>query len=658
MEDAWGELKRLSERGERGSEACTFRSISRRGLNDEHVAMLTERMRVEWATGVRVRFVGLHQNKIGENGANALSRWIGDERCTIEELSLYSNRKGSFWGTTLGEALTRNRTVKVLDLGGNGIGDEGAKGLANGLRQNETLRELHLDYCDVGDDGLNALRDALRTNRTLTEFWMHGNPCARVRSCATARNEITSWLARNRATHRRRRAVEAGYRLVAPRSDDDDDDDARFHRVDACTKASLRSRARDLVACGRRAVAEIQRQRAHTTVGTCRAERLARVSARTYMSVCARHAAEWRGDMVLATVIAEDVRSSRLAVVALGVGTKFLDPNVARSERCRAGELVRDSHGEVLARRAFVRYLYARIALSDEDASSNDWRPSSSRTRYHMYVSTAPCGAASNAIRDATTTNTLLAKRGGGKGDEEKEKDAPRTCFGGCVRPTGGIDAVVGSSSSRLSCTDKVVRWCTCGLQGALPTLVMGGEPVRVSTVAVGRKYAASRCDLAIGRLVRAFQRDATDATVCVPNMVGVPSSARLEDLCHRQETSRSQGGDGDECLCWHAGMVEPTRHDGRTGKPLRHSGSRFRCSEMSTLELRLNFHAIRFVRSRPREESLHDDDDDPSSWVPLVPSSLTQLKRSAVAYTTARDALIRLRRRENADDENAAVRC
>jgi hypothetical protein len=109
-------------------------------------------------------------------------------------------------------------------------------------------------------------------------------------------------------------------------------------------------------------------------------------------------------------------------VVALGTGTKCLPA----SSRCPRGEALSDSHAEVIARRAFVRFLYDEFERAMEvdegdaveDAAARDetktneksqrsiveyLRGASSTTpfrlrggvRVHLYASQSPCGDAS-----------------------------------------------------------------------------------------------------------------------------------------------------------------------------------------------------------------------------------------------------------------------
>ena len=142
----------------------------------------------------------------------------------------------------------------------------------------------------------------------------------------------------------------------------------------------------------------------------------------------ARALAASRGQTVLAAVVARDARRDPLLrVVALGSGTKFLRAADVDAD-ANVGERVRDCHAEVLARRAFKRFLYHQMAVcaevgdapssstaparasssSSSSSSSSPWhvleRVTSPSPRgafrvaagvdFHLYVSSAPCGNA------------------------------------------------------------------------------------------------------------------------------------------------------------------------------------------------------------------------------------------------------------------------
>lgn len=92
-------------------------------------------------------------------------------------------------------------------------------------------------------------------------------------------------------------------------------------------------------------------------------------------------------------------------IVALGTGTKCL----GGAARSASGHLLHDSHAEVLARRALMKWLYAELELATQEREAQSDAKSSAVTydsadkafrlrdglQLHMFVSQPPCGDAS-----------------------------------------------------------------------------------------------------------------------------------------------------------------------------------------------------------------------------------------------------------------------
>ena len=103
-----------------------------------------------------------------------------------------------------------------------------------------------------------------------------------------------------------------------------------------------------------------------------------------------------RSGRVLAAVVKKEGRM--MTVVAMGTGTKCIKGvNLDRS-----GYAVNDCHAEVIARRAFVAYLYSELQkfTSIPEDSIFIRKPCSrllglkSDVSFHLYISTVPCGDA------------------------------------------------------------------------------------------------------------------------------------------------------------------------------------------------------------------------------------------------------------------------
>lgn len=108
------------------------------------------------------------------------------------------------------------------------------------------------------------------------------------------------------------------------------------------------------------------------------------------------NACEWT---VLSGIVVKHA-NGLLSLVALATGTKCLgDSKLIKSIREEAGSQLSDSHAEVLARRAFIRYVYEQIDLTlsgSESAifSRNDENKIelNSKVSFHFFSSQTPCG--------------------------------------------------------------------------------------------------------------------------------------------------------------------------------------------------------------------------------------------------------------------------
>ena len=151
--------------------------------------------------------------------------------------------------------------------------------------------------------------------------------------------------------------------------------------------------------------------------GTCRfADRVAKISVlhfRHHVPVSYRE----KQQTCLATIVAYQHAEDCLTVIGMGVGTKFLREDILRKQQHQCGddcssepygERVRDMHAEVLARRAFRRYLTeaigrlgrgrcatepSRIEIIERDTSvQNTVFRLKKGVTLHFYCSSTPCG--------------------------------------------------------------------------------------------------------------------------------------------------------------------------------------------------------------------------------------------------------------------------
>ncbi|KHN84746.1 Double-stranded RNA-specific adenosine deaminase [Toxocara canis] len=197
---------------------------------------------------------------------------------------------------------------------------------------------------------------------------------------------------------------------------------------------------------------------------------------------------------VIAGIFMLDAVAGECHLVSWATGNKC----VQGSALCIDGRTVNDLHAEVLCRRGLLRFLYQQVEvyLRNEEKSifrkvmgKLALRPSLS---FHLFVNTAPCGDG----RTFSFTSEDLASGSAHKPQFDKNKGMLRTkieCGEGTIPvsddvPFQTMDGIFGGERLRtMSCSDKILKWNSLGIQGCLLTAFM--HPIYLRSLSVGRLF-------------------------------------------------------------------------------------------------------------------------------------------------------------------------
>lgn len=195
---------------------------------------------------------------------------------------------------------------------------------------------------------------------------------------------------------------------------------------------------------------------------------------------------EWT---ILSCILKKDEQTMQLEVVSLGTGTKCIGADALSNK----GDILNDSHAEIMARRGFLRYLMDEMNLKSTifDYSETEKKfKLKNNFSFHFFTTHSPCGDASIFINSKSSdSDEPVAKRvkieedenmTGAKLIKTNEKDLMSQNIGEIrTKPGRGIRTL------SVSCSDKIARWNVLGIQGAILMSLLS-EPIYLKSFTIG----------------------------------------------------------------------------------------------------------------------------------------------------------------------------
>jgi tRNA-specific adenosine deaminase 1 len=221
---------------------------------------------------------------------------------------------------------------------------------------------------------------------------------------------------------------------------------------------------------------------------------------------------EWT--LLASIVMCEQFDSTyKLTVVCMSTGTKCLGYDLLTND----GSLIHDSHAEVITRRAFMKWLYTQMNQATTSIFTRDRRDQfvlRENITFHFFVNQSPCGDASifssNNNNDSSNnkkrkrqeepTETTEKKMKVLLDDQVSGRTGARSISHNYTPGTdNGIDisqqeqstGIVRTKPGRgprtisMSCSDKISKWNTLGIQGSLLSNFIP-DPIYMSTITIG----------------------------------------------------------------------------------------------------------------------------------------------------------------------------
>lgn len=194
---------------------------------------------------------------------------------------------------------------------------------------------------------------------------------------------------------------------------------------------------------------------------------------------------EWT---ILSCILKKDEITNKLEVVSLGTGTKCIGADALSNK----GDILNDSHAEIMARRGFLRYLMEEMNLKSNIFDYSEIKKKfklKNECTFHFFTTHSPCGDASIFNNSKNDEEEPVAKRikieedenmTGGKLIKTDEKDLMSQNLGEIrTKPGRGIRTL------SVSCSDKIARWNVLGIQGAM-LMSLIEEPIFIKSFTIG----------------------------------------------------------------------------------------------------------------------------------------------------------------------------
>ncbi|XP_072893756.1 NACHT, LRR and PYD domains-containing protein 3-like isoform X2 [Hemitrygon akajei] len=146
--------------------------IDRNGLTDSCAGNLASAL----STNRSLTELYLRRNNLGDSGVKLMSAPLREPECKIQRLWLGENSLTESCATDLGDALSKNDSLMMLELGRNELRDLGVKLVSASLSSPDCkLKQLWLRDVGLTDSCIEDLVSALMTNPSLNDLDLGSN---------------------------------------------------------------------------------------------------------------------------------------------------------------------------------------------------------------------------------------------------------------------------------------------------------------------------------------------------------------------------------------------------------------------------------------------------------------------------------------------------